>query len=116
MPSVLMTSTMKSEPGTPLMRELSPASFGVAVSAAATCIEGGGALGASTSVVDWAPARGATAVAAPAATTLVRNLRRSVMVGSPQPENLPLKAGRDRAPWHPERFLPTPRCRGRRGD
>src|SRR5262249_27839493 len=80
MSSVLMTSTMKSDPATPPMRG---SSFGVPVSAAATCIEGGsadgrGADGASGDVVDVAPsATGAvTAVAAPATATPARNLRR----------------------------------------
>src|SRR6478609_8372760 len=55
MSSVLITSTMKSEPATPPIRGNS---FGVAVSAAATCIWGG------------------SAVAAPATATPARNLRR----------------------------------------
>src|SRR5882757_7661550 len=42
MSSVLITSTMKSEPATPPIRGNS---FGVPVSAAATCIEGGSAEG-----------------------------------------------------------------------
>src|SRR2546427_6453024 len=75
MPSVLMTSTMKSDPGMPLTRA---SSRGVPVSACATCIEGGSAegtrgVGATTS----AERTGVIAVAAPAATTPVRNLRRS---------------------------------------
>src|SRR6266540_1745108 len=41
---VLITSTMKSEPGTPPMRELD-SSFGVPLSAAAICIVGGSAEG-----------------------------------------------------------------------
>src|SRR5437667_6780010 len=86
MPSVLMTSTMKSEPGTPLMREGSPFSPGVAVSAAATCALGGNAEGTCGAALcpapapSWANAAGVIAVAAPAATTPVRNLRRSFMV------------------------------------
>src|SRR5258707_8490518 len=42
MSSVLITSTMKSDPGTPPIRG---SSFGVPVSAAATCILGGSADG-----------------------------------------------------------------------
>src|SRR6267142_5491398 len=81
MPSVLMTSTMKSEPGTPLMRDCSPLpSPGLPVSAAAICALGGsadGARGASVCATsaDWASAAaGATAAAA---AMPVRNLRRS---------------------------------------
>src|SRR2546422_8097320 len=78
MSSVLMTSTMKSEPGTPLTRAISG---GVAVSALATCAEGGSAEGArggllSPVVAPAARAAGDIAVAAPAPTTPVRNLRR----------------------------------------
>src|SRR5713226_6400633 len=80
MSSFLMTSTMKSEPGTPPIRGNS---FGVPVSAAATCIEGGSAdgtrAGAAVGVVAVvaALATGAvTAVAAPATATPARNLRR----------------------------------------
>src|SRR3981081_1156557 len=80
MSSVLITSTMKSEPGTPPIRGNS---FGVPVSAAATCIEGGSAdgrgagsaLGDVASVAPFA-ARGVTAVAAPATATPAKNLRR----------------------------------------
>src|ERR1700704_1248993 len=82
MSSVLMTSTMKSEPGTPPIREPDN-SFGVPVSAAATCIVGGSADGrgagaALGDVADVAPfaTGGVTAVAAPATATLARNLRR----------------------------------------
>src|SRR5436305_10668127 len=79
MSRVLITSTMKSEPGTPPIRG---SSFGVPVSAAATCIVGGSAEGrrtgaASVDVVGVAPlATGATVVAAPATATPARNLRR----------------------------------------
>src|SRR6266487_1285914 len=76
--SVLMTSTMKSEPGTPPMRELD-SSFGVPLSAAAICIVGGSAEGrrgtASVGAVVAACA-GGTAVAAPATAAPARNLRR----------------------------------------
>src|SRR3981189_1447927 len=79
---VLMTSTMKSEPGTPPIREPDN-SFGVPVSAAATCIVGGSAdgraaaaaCGAAAAVAPFATG-GVTAVAAPATATLARNLRR----------------------------------------
>src|SRR6267143_1556116 len=79
MPSVLITSTMKSEPGMPLTRA---SSRGVPVSASAALPEGGsaeGALGAcATRSAERAGALIAdAAVAAPAATTPVRNLRRS---------------------------------------
>src|SRR5882672_605399 len=73
MSSVLMTSTMKSEPGMPLTLA---SSRGVPVSAAATFAEGGSADGARGSGLSAAPAgRGAIAVA-PAAITPVRNCRR----------------------------------------
>src|SRR5215831_17642874 len=82
MSRVLMTSTMKSEPGTPPMRDADN-SFGVPVSAAATCIVGGnaegrrgGALMDAFAVVAAFAAGGATAVAAPATATPARNLRR----------------------------------------
>ena len=75
-----MTSTMKSEPGTPPIRD---DSFGVPVSAAATCIVGGSAEGrgagaAPGEVAGVAPfaTGGVTAVAAPATATPARNLRR----------------------------------------
>src|SRR6266436_1834766 len=75
MPSVLMTSTMKSDPGMPLTRA---SSRGVPVSACATCIEGGSAEGArGVGATTSAERTGVIAVAAPAATTPVRNLRRS---------------------------------------
>src|SRR5262245_17060812 len=68
MSRVLMTSTMKSEPGTPPMR--APAkSFGVPLSAAATCIVGGKAEGGrAAALVDAVVAAGAagTAPAEPA--------------------------------------------------
>src|SRR6267154_3830724 len=80
MSSVLITSTMKSEPGTPPIRG---SSFGVPVSAAATCILGGSAdgrrrgsaLGEVAGVAAFATG-GVTAVAAPATATPARNLRR----------------------------------------
>src|SRR5258706_9625101 len=82
MPSVLITSTMKSDPGVPLPRA---GSRGVPVSASAAFPEGGSAEGAlgvlgacATRSADRAGALIAdAAVAAPAATTPVRNLRRS---------------------------------------
>src|SRR5258705_2097095 len=79
MSSVLITSTMKSDPGMPLTRA---SSRGVPVSASAALPEGGsaeGALGAcATRSAERAGALIAdAAVAAPAATTPVRNLRRS---------------------------------------
>src|SRR5438309_638663 len=75
MPSVLMTSTMKSDPGTPLTRA---SSRGVPVSASAAFPEGGSAEGARGACATTSAERtGAIAVAAPAATTPVRNLRRS---------------------------------------
>src|SRR6266516_2998339 len=77
MSRVLITSTMKSEPGTPPMRELD-SSFGVPLSAAATCIVGGSAEGrrSGAPVEVAAFAAGVTAVAAPAIATPARNLRR----------------------------------------
>src|SRR6266851_1374670 len=78
MSSVLITSTMKSDPGMPLTRA---SSRGVPVSASAALPEGGsaeGALGALGACATRSAERaGAIAVAAPAATTPVRNLRRS---------------------------------------
>src|SRR5262245_56878230 len=75
MSRVLMTSTMKSEPGTPPMR--APAkSFGVPLSAAATCILGGnaeGGRGAALVVAVVAACAGGTALAT---ATPARNLRR----------------------------------------
>jgi hypothetical protein len=73
-----MTSTMKSEPATPPIRGKS---FGVPVSAAATCIDGGSADGrgagaALDDVVAPCAAGGLTAVAAPATATPAKNLRR----------------------------------------
>src|SRR5262249_37967758 len=73
MSSVLITSTMKSEPGLPGTRGSSP---GGCVSAAAICIVGASAEG-TRGAGSAAFATGVTAVAAPAATTPVRNLRRS---------------------------------------
>src|SRR5436309_5089591 len=79
MPSVLMTSTMKSDPGTPLTRA---SSRGVPVSASAAFPEGGTAEGARGACATTSAERAGgliadAAVAAPAATTPVRNLRRS---------------------------------------
>src|SRR5260221_11312212 len=76
---VLMTSTMKSEPGTPPIRG---SSFGAAVSAIATCMVGGTADGRRGAVMDASVA--AAAVAAGGASAFVepetaapsRNLRR----------------------------------------
>src|SRR3954447_8824923 len=80
-PRVLMTSTMKSDPGVPPMR-LGAASPGVCVSAAAPRALGDSADGAR---VFWASSSsaprdrgGAMALAALAATNPVRNLRRSL--------------------------------------
>src|ERR1039458_7615166 len=78
MSSDLITSTMKSEPGVPLVFSRT---WGTPVSVAATRAVGGStdgrlALGASVGVEVSATA-GATADAAPATATLVRNLRRS---------------------------------------
>src|SRR5438477_4159953 len=78
MSSVLMTSTMKSDPGTPPIRGNS---FGVAVSTVATCIFGGSAEGrrsGASVAVPVAPfaTGGITAVAAPVTATLARNFRR----------------------------------------
>src|SRR5262249_21495755 len=78
MSRVLMTSTMKSEPGTPPMRAPDN-SFGVPVSAAATCIVGGSAEGSrgAAAVVSVVAARAAVvALAAPATATPARNFRR----------------------------------------
>src|SRR6266545_2629073 len=77
MASVLMTSTMKSDPGMPLTRA---SSRGVPVSASAALPEGGsaeGARGGLACATTSAERAGVIAVAAPAATTPVRNLRRS---------------------------------------
>jgi len=73
-----MTSTMKSEPGTPPIRG---SSFGVAVSATATCMVGGNAEGRrgglmDASVVAAFATGGASAVVAPATAAPARNLRR----------------------------------------
>src|SRR6266545_3068552 len=73
---VLITSTMKSEPGTPPMRAPDN-SFGVPLSAAATCMVGGsaeGRRGAALVDVVVAACAGGTAVAAPATATPARNL------------------------------------------
>src|SRR5260370_42139888 len=79
--SVLITSIMKSEPATPPMRG---SSFGVPVSAAATCQVGGSAEGTRAggaalgvvAVVAASATGGVTAVAAPATATPAKNLRR----------------------------------------
>src|SRR6266853_3360416 len=80
MSSVLITSTMKSDPGMPLTRA---SSRGVPVSASAALPDGGsaeGALGALGACATRSAERtGAIALAAPAATTPVRNLRRSAL-------------------------------------
>src|SRR3974390_3386025 len=79
MSSVLMTSTMKSEPATPPMRG---SSFGGTVSAAATRMVGGSADGTRgrTEALDEEVAAvacgDATAVAAPVTAAAARNLRR----------------------------------------
>src|SRR5258708_38863585 len=76
---VLMTSTMKSEPGTPPIRG---SSFGGAVSAIATCMVGGSADGRRGAVMDASVAAAAFAagggspVCAPATTGPARQLRR----------------------------------------
>src|SRR5262245_21050444 len=78
MSSVLMTSTMKSEPGTPPMREVDN-SFGVPISAAATCAVGGsaeGIRGAAPVEALVAAFAGGTAVAPLATATPAKNLRR----------------------------------------
>src|SRR5438094_4294834 len=78
MSSVLMTSTMKSEPGVPPMRDVDN-SFGVPLSAAATCAVGGSAEGirAGTLVEAVVAAlAGGVALAALATATPARNLRR----------------------------------------
>src|SRR5260221_5236360 len=76
--SVLITSTMKSEPGVPPMRDVDN-SFGVPLSAAATCAVGGsaeGRLGAALAEAVVAACAGGTADAAPATATPATNLRR----------------------------------------
>src|SRR3954471_654143 len=77
MPSDLITSTMKSEPGTPPMR-FAACSPGGCVSAAATCMVGGRAEGARGSGAGgvWDKA-GLTAVAPAAASAPARKRRRS---------------------------------------
>src|SRR5690348_2231077 len=74
MPSDLITSTMKSEPGTPWMRDCASAA-GTSLSACAAFAEGGTAEGFRGDF-SWATAAGVRAVAAPAAIAPVRNLRR----------------------------------------
>src|SRR5881394_1826506 len=75
--SVLRTSTMKSDPGTPPTRfgAISP---GVCVSSAATCVVGGSTEGVFSATGSSAPRAGAAATAAPVASIPVRNLRRSL--------------------------------------
>src|SRR5258708_22905521 len=76
---VLMTSTMKSEPGTPPIRG---SSFGVSVSAIATCMVGGSAEGRRGALMDASvvaaafAAGGASAVGAPATAAPARALPR----------------------------------------
>src|SRR5258706_8058418 len=77
MSSVLMTSTMKSDPGMPGTRA---SSRGVLVSASTVFADGGraeGARGAFCAAESAVWAAGVTPVAAPPATIPVRNLRRS---------------------------------------
>src|ERR1700730_1609782 len=78
MSRLLITSTMKSEPATPPMRDKS---LGVPVSAAATRMLGGradGGRGADAGEASRVSARAAsgTVLAVPATATLARNLRR----------------------------------------
>src|SRR5271168_2326990 len=74
MSSVLMTSTMKSEPGVPLSRE---GIAGVPVSAAATWAFGGSADGNRCCACGAvAASAGLTAPAAPVTAAAARNLRR----------------------------------------
>src|ERR1700752_2287108 len=122
MPSVLVTSTMKSDPGTPPIR-FGASSPGVCVSAAATCALGGSADGAR---VVWAssfcarssPAPrvrvGVSAVAAPAATNPVRNLRRSLraMASSYSPASVYFKL----APYGGTTFDPAEHDRNMRAE
>src|SRR3954469_7037585 len=74
MPSVLMTSTMKSDPGNPLTRA---SSRGEADSAAAVFAEGGNAEGALGGASAASALCGVMAVAALAARAPARNWRRS---------------------------------------
>src|SRR5262245_45728468 len=82
MSSVLMTSTMKSEPAGPRVRGMAGAT---PVAAAATAADGGSTAGRGTasvaSVAEVAAfvLTGVTALAAPATATLARNLRRSTL-------------------------------------
>src|SRR5882757_4488838 len=80
MSSVLMTSTMKSDPATPPIRFRS--ACGTLVSAAMVCVVGGSTegrrAGAAPATVALA-ACGAMVPAAPATATPVRNLRRSTL-------------------------------------
>src|SRR4051812_50155566 len=84
MPSVLITSTMKSDPGTPPMRDAAPFSPGLAVSAAATCALGGRAEGRRSGAAGGVAGNaGVTAPAAVVAMTPGRDFRRAVMGWSP---------------------------------
>src|SRR5262245_33372770 len=76
--SVLMTSTMKSEPATPLMREGSPLSIVDPLSAARPAALGGTAEGFCTGASGAAARAARTGAATAVATTPVRNLRRSL--------------------------------------
>src|SRR5262249_13702391 len=85
MSSVLMTSTMKSQPGTPPTREADN-SFGVPISAAATCAVGGsaeGIRGAAPVEALVAALAGGTAVAPLATATPPRTY-----AGSPRHANV----------------------------
>src|SRR5436190_15646265 len=104
MSSVLMTSTMKSEPATPPIRLLS--ACGVPTSAAMDCAVGGSAEGSLLSAATVASAiRGAAAPAAPAIATPVKNLRRSTF----EPD--PFEAGILRTMMRPSIFLAATRMR-----
>src|SRR4051812_35722151 len=113
MSNVLMTSTMKSEPATPPMRL--PSACGVPTSAAMACAFGGSADGSRAAAVLPATvafaACGATALAAPAAATAVRKLRRSTF----GPESLapkPLRAMMHSLAWIVVRRLSVRRVAG----
>src|SRR5256885_14488261 len=85
MPSVLITSTMKSEPGTPPMREPAPFSPGLPVSAAATCALGGRAEGRRSGAAGGVAGNaGVTAPAAGGARAPGRELRRGVVGWAPE--------------------------------
>src|SRR3954468_1977578 len=74
---VFKTSTMKSEPGMPPMR-FAGISPGACVSSAATWVVGGRTEGGFSATGASALRAGAAAMAAPVASTPVRNLRRSL--------------------------------------